>query len=146
VSLLDRSDRAVSHAAEDVGRRLARREFLSKGMKQTAGLIAALTVGNLARPGLAVAGAVNDCGDSSFQCMYPGGVHCTGTYGQCPSKGCPSGCTKCHFGDCGVCPYADGSWVCCRNCCQGGTGYILCFDCKCPGCANKCGCTSDCQT
>lgn len=138
-----RADAHMSHFAEDLNRKLGRREALGRMIRGAATIAAAISIGDLgvARGAFASTSAVT-CG-----CAYPGCGHCTTCEGkQCPDKGCPTGCTKCLFSDsCGGCIYGDGSWNCCTNCCGAtGTGYSLCYDCKCPGCGHTCGCRSKC--
>jgi hypothetical protein len=135
---LKQSDRTLSHSTEDVVRRLSRRDFVSRSVKRAAAITAGLSLGSLA--GLTTAQA------GSCTCIYPNNCNCNTCGGlNCPDRGCPPSCTKCRDTDCGVCIYADADWVCCSNCCgPEGDGHKLCYDCKCPGCGNTCGCKSNC--
>lgn len=135
-------DHRISEISEDANRRIDRRDFLRTFVRRAAGVAAALSIADLA----AIRQALATETEALCQCAYPGCGHCTTCLNkQCPRRGCPSGCTKCTRNDCAGCPYGDGSWVCCTNCCgSDGSGYLLCFDCKCPGCAQMCGCRSNC--
>jgi hypothetical protein len=132
-------DRRISILAEDVSRRLSRRQLVLKSVKTAVAATAAVTAGSLAGASRAFGGAL------ACDCALPGCGNCSCRNKTCPSNGCPSGCMVCKTGDgCSQCNHNDGNWIACSGLGTCGLGYRLCWDCRCTGCGAKCGCKSVC--
>lgn len=132
-------DQETRLALEEFARRIDRRGFLKRASMTLFAAAAATALGSLANATRVYAS------HAACQCHPPNGVYCSG----CPSTtegGCPSGCSVCTSSSgCSLakCPYSSGNWSSC-GCGICGAGCVVCYDCKCPGCSNICGCVSTC--
>lgn len=135
-----RLDSKVSLLGEQVARKLSRRKFLAKGTQ-----LAALTVASTALVQFTnmPTAAASTCG-----CSPPHQRFCTGCQDTLQVT-CPAGCSKCTTADgcpgASGCSYPSGYWVGCSGMGVCHNGYNICYDCKCPGCSNTCGCGSSCR-
>lgn len=138
MKVLGESDRAISVLSEAAARKLNRRESLFRIARGSAGGLAALSVGGLARATSAFAACGGSCGPSSSCLSY--GI-------SCPSGGgCAAGHDVCNSSRCGAnCPWSNGQWVACTGCHDSGS-YKVCTDCFIQDgtCSPHCNCLSGC--
>jgi hypothetical protein len=144
---LQEADHRVSIWAEDLARKLSRRNMIIKSLKFLTASAAGVSVGSLLN--------VTEAFAATCVCNWIGGAgnaNCPSHPG-CSGTNCPSGCNVCTCAGCScsicndprycVCPYPGGSWVSCTGLCTCQGGYRICTDCMCSTCSSyKCTCLS----